>query len=79
MDQTLLLLILILAMGGFMFWAQWRARRRYQQRMEELQVGDQVVTIGGIYGTLTALDREANEARLEIAPGVEIRLSLIHI
>ena len=75
-DQTLLLVVLVVAMGAFMFWSQWRARRRYQQRMEELQDGDQVVTIGGIYGKLTQVDREANQARLEVAPGVEIRVSL---
>jgi len=75
-DQTLLLLVLVVAMGAFMFWSQWRARRRYQQRMEELQAGDQVVTIGGIYGKLTEVDREGNRARLEVAPGVEIQVSL---
>ncbi len=76
MDQTLLLLILIVGMGAFMFWSQWRARKRYQQRMDALQVGDQVITIGGIYGKLTFLDRETDRARLEVAPGVEIQVSL---
>jgi preprotein translocase subunit YajC len=76
MDQTLVLILFIAAMLGFMLWSQWRARRRYQQRMEELQVGDEVMTIGGIYGKLTYLDRESRLARLEIAPGVEIRLNI---
>jgi len=75
-DQTLLFIVLIVGMGAFMFWSQWRSRRRYQKRMEELQTGDQVVTIGGIYGRLAHLDREANRARLQIAPGVEIEISL---
>ncbi len=76
MDQTLILIIFIVAMLGFMFWNQWRMRRQYQQRMEELQVGDEVMTIGGIYGKLTYLDREGGLARLEIAPGVEIHLNI---
>ncbi|HEY77235.1 MAG TPA: preprotein translocase subunit YajC [Thermoflexia bacterium] len=75
-SQTFLLLVLIVGMGAFMIWSQRRARRRYEKRLEGLQVGDQVVTIGGIYGKLTRLDREANRARLEIAPGVEIEISL---
>ncbi len=75
MDQTLVLIVLIVGMGAFMFWSQWRARKRYQKRMEELQTGDQVITIGGIYGKLTYLDRETDRARLEIAPGVEIEVS----
>jgi preprotein translocase subunit YajC len=75
-DQTIMLLVLIVGLGAFMFWSQWRARRRYQKKMEELQTGDQVVTIGGIYGKLTYLDQEANRARIEIAPGVEIQVTI---
>ncbi len=76
MDQSLLLLVFIVVMGGFMFWNQWRTRKRYRQKMEALQVGDQVVTIGGIYGRLTYLDREAGQARLKIASDVEIQVRL---
>lgn len=76
MDQTLILIVFIAALLGFMLWSQWRARRRYQQRMDELQVGDEVMTIGGIYGKLTFLDRGGGLARIEIAPGVEIRLNI---
>jgi preprotein translocase subunit YajC len=75
-DQTIMLLVLIVGLGAFMFWSQWRARRRCQKKMEELQTGDQVVTIGGIYGKLTYLDQEANRARIEIAPGVEIQVTI---
>ncbi len=76
MDQTLVLLVLIVGMVGFMFYSQWRARKKYQQKMEQMQVGDRVVTIGGIFGKLTYLDRESNRARLEVAPNVEIEFSL---
>ncbi len=76
MDQTLLLLVLIVAMGGFMFWSQWRTKKRYQKKIEQLQTGDQVVTIGGIHGRLTSIDRDAGRARLEVAPGVELEISL---
>ncbi|MBN1178087.1 MAG: preprotein translocase subunit YajC [Anaerolineae bacterium] len=76
MDQTLLLIGFVVLMGGFMFWSQWRARKRYQEKMESFQAGDRVVTIGGIYGRLTYLDRETSMARLEIAPGVEIEIGL---
>lgn len=76
MNQTIILIAFIAALLGFMLWSQWRARRRYQQRMDELQVGDEVMTIGGIYGKLTYLDRESGLARIEIAPKVEIRLNI---
>ena len=76
MDQTVVLLVFVVGMGGFMLWSQWRARKRYQQKMEQLQVGNRVVTIGGIHGQLTSVDKEENLARLRIAPDVEIEISL---
>jgi preprotein translocase subunit YajC len=71
--------IVILALGlvlliALMFWPQWQARRRQQKQMAELQVGQEVMTVGGLIGKLTHLDPEANEATMEISPGIEIRL-----
>ena len=76
MQQTLILLVMVVGLIGFMFWNQRRARRRYQQQTESLQPGDQVMTIGGIYGKLIAVDPPAKRARIEIAPGVEIQVNL---
>lgn len=76
MDQTLVLIVLIVGMLGFMLWSKWRARQQHQQRLDELQVGDEVMTIGGIYGKLTYLGRDEGLARMEVAPGVEIRLNI---
>jgi preprotein translocase subunit YajC len=38
-----------------------------------LSSGDQIVTVGGIYGTIVALD--GDEVRLEIAPDVVVRVA----
>lgn len=73
---TLLWIILIVGLMGFMFWSQWRARKRMEQQINELVEGQRVVTIGGIYGKLTQIDRERGMARLEIAPNVEIEIGL---
>ena len=37
---------------------------------ERLSVGDEIVTAGGLYGTVTAVD--GDEVRVEIADGVEV-------
>jgi preprotein translocase subunit YajC len=54
-----------------------RPRRRVMMRQRELlgalSTGDQVVTVGGIYGTIIALD--GDEVRLEIAPDIVIRVA----
>ena len=63
-----------------MFVAMWfllirpqQTRLKNQQRMvASLQVGDEVVTAGGVIGTIKILtDREM---RLEVGPGVEMRV-----
>ncbi|MGC9522184.1 MAG: preprotein translocase subunit YajC [Anaerolineae bacterium] len=66
--------ILIVAMGVFVFLPQIMARRRRKKREEELQVGDSVMTIGGLLGELTYLDFDENLARLKLAEGVEVRI-----
>ncbi|MFZ1793778.1 MAG: preprotein translocase subunit YajC [Anaerolineae bacterium] len=53
---------------------QNRARKNQQQVVEELKIGEKIVTVGGLIGKLTYLDREKDLARLEVAKGVEIEI-----
>ena len=46
---------------------------RQREVLGALSSGDQVVTVGGIYGTIVALD--GDEVRLEIAPDVVVRVA----
>jgi len=48
---------------------QIQARRR-QEMLNSLKTGMDVVTIGGLHGTITAIDE--NTVRLKVAPGVEM-------
>ena len=50
-------------------------KRQSQQRamINELQVGDEVLTAGGIYGTVTRIDED--EVTVEIAPRTEVRVA----
>ena len=51
-----------------------RRRQRTQAAMiRGLEVGDEIVTAGGIYGEITGLDDD--EVRVEIAEGVEVRVA----
>ncbi len=69
-------LIIIIALG-FLYFVLLRPQKRRQvdsQRMlESLEVGDEVVTAGGIFGTITALDED--EVRVEIAPQLQVRVA----
>jgi preprotein translocase subunit YajC len=68
--------IIIIAFG-FLYFVLVRPqkRRQVEQRrmLNELQVGDEVVTAGGIYGEITAVDDE--DVRLRIAPELEVRVA----
>lgn len=69
----------VLALVLLMVWVlvalpQKRARSTQQEVLGQLKVGDEVVTVGGMIGRLTYLNRDEDIARLEIAKGTEIRI-----
>jgi preprotein translocase subunit YajC len=68
--------IIILAFG-VIYLLVVRPRKRQQsqqQRMaNELRVGDEVLTVGGIYGTVSQIDED--QVTVEIAPATEVRVA----
>ena len=70
--------IIVLAVTFLLMWVlfilpQQRRVRAHQALLTRLQVGDEVMTTSGLYGTVTALDDDV--ASLEIAPGTTVRLA----
>lgn len=68
--------ISLVLMFGLMWLLLIRPQRAQLQRhrafLDSLAVGDEVMTAGGTIGRLVSLDD--NEGRLEIAPGVVVRV-----
>ena len=52
---------------------QKRRQNQQQQMMSDLRVGDEVLTAGGIYGTVSELAED--EVTVEIAPSLEVRVA----
>lgn len=52
---------------------QQRKQRKHQEMIEGLKPGDEIVTIGGLYGTIKEV--KAETFMVEIAPKVIVRLS----
>lgn len=73
MPGILFFLFLILAMWVVVVLPQQRRQRAHQRLVSALEVGQEVMTTAGVYGTIRSLDEEA--VRLEIAEGVEIRIA----
>jgi preprotein translocase subunit YajC len=55
-----------------LFRPQQQRAKNQRQLIESLEVGDEIVTIGGVLGTVVALD-ELN-VQVEIADGVRVRV-----
>ena len=69
--------ILIIIAFAFLWFVLVRPQKRrqvqQQQMLTELKVGDEVVTAGGIYGTITRLEEE--DVMVRIAPELEVRVA----
>ena len=69
--------LIIIALLGVLWAVMIRPQRRkqavQQQMLSDLAIGDEILTAGGIYGTIDAID--ADEVSVEIAPGTKIRIA----
>ena len=70
-------IVLLIAMMGVFYFIlirpQQRKVKKHQALVSALEVGDDVVTSGGIYGQVTAIDGDV--LRLEVADGVELLMA----
>ena len=67
----------ILLIVGFYFLLirPQRNRQRAQQALvASLEVGDDIMTTGGIFGTIVEIDDDEGTVTVEIAPGTRIRM-----
>lgn len=64
-------------MGGIFYFMLWRPQKKEQQKRQDLlnslKEGDNIITIGGIYGTITAISEK--RVKVKVAENVEIEMS----
>jgi preprotein translocase subunit YajC len=71
--------LLILVFFGFLLmWVfvvlpQRRRMAAHDRMVEEIKVGDEILTAGGLFGDVTEVGED--EVAVEIAPGVEVRVA----
>jgi len=70
----ILLAVLFGAMYFLMIRPQKRQRAAQQALLNSLEVGDDVMTAGGIFGTIVDIDEDDDVITVEIAPGTRIRM-----
>jgi preprotein translocase subunit YajC len=72
--QGYIFILVLLALMWFLLIRPQRRRQLEQQRMiDSLRIGKEIVTAGGLYGTVTEV--AGDEVRLEIADGIEVRVA----
>jgi preprotein translocase subunit YajC len=70
--QLLFPILMLVLLWVLMIRPQQKRLREHQALLATLEVGDEVVTAGGVYGTITWLD--ATTVDLEVADGVVIKV-----
>ncbi|MFU8874177.1 preprotein translocase subunit YajC [Micromonospora sp. SL4-19] len=71
LTPILMIALLFGVMYFMMIRPQQKRRREAEQMQSAIGAGDEVVTIGGLYGTVTGVDDET--VLLEVAPGVQTK------
>ena len=72
---SLIVLVLMFALLWFLLIRPQRQRQAQQQRLlSTIEPGDEVLTVGGLYGIVQEIDEE-DDLIVEIAEGVHVRIA----
>ena len=69
----ILIVLVLFVIWLFMVRPQRRRQQMQQAMIDELRVGDEVLTAGGFFATVRGIDED--EVTVELGPGTEARLS----
>jgi preprotein translocase subunit YajC len=71
-------LLPLLLIGGLLYFVMIRPQKRQRQAQQallnSLEVGDEVMTAGGIFGTIVDIDEDEDVVTVEVAPGTNLRM-----
>ncbi|MFZ5916833.1 MAG: preprotein translocase subunit YajC [Chloroflexota bacterium] len=79
MDTLILVALLLVVFWFVLLRPQQRARREQQRTVQDLQIGDEVITVGGLVGRVTRLPDNDGWIGFELAPGVETKLLTVAV
>ena len=77
-SSPLAALLPFLLVGAALYFIMIRPQKKRMQQQQSLlgrlEVGDEVLTIGGIFGVIRHIDEEGDEITIEVAPGNTLRI-----
>jgi len=72
-SMLIMMVVLFAIVYFFMIRPQNKKQKEIQKYRDALTVGQDVVTIGGVHGTVKKIDNDTNTVSLNVATGVEIK------
>lgn len=79
MSMIIMMVAIFAIMWFFMIRPQQKKQKEIQKFQNELTEGTQVITGGGIYGTVKSIDLAKNEVEVKIARDVVIRVDRAYV
>ena len=79
MTMILMMVAIFAVMWFFMIRPQQKRQKEIQQFQNQLTEGTQVVTGGGIYGTVKSIDLTKNTVEVKIAQGVVVTVDKSYV
>lgn len=76
LTQVGLIVLMVVIFYFFIIRPQSKKQKDLQKAREALQVGDKIITAGGIYGVIKDLNRETMVVTIEVWDGVKFRVDL---
>lgn len=72
--MIIMLLVMFAIMYFFMIRPQQKKQKELQNFRNQITVGTEIITAGGIYGKVTSIDETNNILIVEVSKGVTIRV-----
>ena len=73
MEMIIMMVVLFAIVYFFMIRPQNKKQKDIQKFRNSLTVGQEIVTIGGIHGTVKQINEEDNTVMVEVATGTKIK------
>ena len=73
MEMLIMMVVLFAIVYFFMIRPQNKKQKEVQKFRDALTIGQEVVTIGGIYGTVKRIDDDTHTIVVNVATGVDIK------
>ena len=74
MATLILLAAMFVLLWAFLIRPQRRKQQEQQQLLASVEPGDEILTVGGIYGIVTEIDDE-DDLIVKIAEGIQVRIA----